>query len=402
MIRFALLLLISLAVSSHAVAAVKWNNSGGSSSGKASPENYWKQAEKAKSCNGPEFEYIEDAVLVDEISVPPSFYEGIDRPLGKKASKKCKFNFATELVPEPLIDAKISSEYGGYDHKRFEKYYDFLNTNIGLNRLEPNSKAADRLQIFLITWANSNALSKNIKFKLMKEFRLDFHIQQMIPPLIIAYADVSQSMNASDRTKVGEWINRLVEQSQNSFFSSRQDNKAYLRHLIALLWGIVIENEKLISQARTGYQNAILDMRPDGTFPKEVSRGGTGIKYQNRAVNVLTTMAGFSTLIGENWIEYEVDGRSIKNAVNWINEASQNPLMNKIYARECKGGSDGTIDKPIMNYLDILRTGSTDLAWVDLYFGLTGEKPEYISKHIRNYKGYWSLGYGPQACIILD
>lgn len=87
MIRFALLLLLSLTVSSPAVAAVKWNNSGGSSSGKASPENYWKQAEKAKSCNGPEFEYIEDAVLLDEISVLPSFYEGIDRPLGKKHQK---------------------------------------------------------------------------------------------------------------------------------------------------------------------------------------------------------------------------------------------------------------------------------------------------------------------------
>ena len=140
----------------------------------------------------------------------------------------------------------------------------------------------------------------------MKEFRLDFHVQSLLPPMIIAYSDVSTSLTQSEKVQVGKWINRLVEQSQQSDFYSRQDNKAYLRHLSALLWGIVINDKGLIEQAKQGYQNAIFDMRPDGTFPKDVSRGGTGIHYQNRSTNALMAIAGYSTLIGENWIEYAV------------------------------------------------------------------------------------------------
>lgn len=112
-------------------------------------------------------------------------------------------------------------------------------------------------------------------------------------------------------------------------------------------------------------------------------------------------MAGYATLIGENWIEYEVNGRSIKNAVDWIDKASQDPSMNKIYARECVGGSDGTIETPIMNYLDTLRTGSSDIAWVEIYTGLTGDKPAFLSQKMRDYKGLWSLSYGPQACVVM-
>ena len=52
MIRFALLLLMSLAVSSQAVAAVKCNNSGGEES-KSDPTNFWNRTKNAKQCFGP-------------------------------------------------------------------------------------------------------------------------------------------------------------------------------------------------------------------------------------------------------------------------------------------------------------------------------------------------------------
>ena len=144
----------------------------------------------------------------------------------------------------------------------------------------------------------------------MKEFRLDFHVQSVLPPLIIAYSDVSGALTKRQRVQVGKWINRLVEQSQKSDFYSRQDNKAYLRHLTALLWGIVVDNEGLIEQARQGYQNAIFDMRPDG-------------------------------------------------------------------------GSNGTIDNPNMNHLDVRNTGESDISRVALYMKLTDERPAFLSKKYR-------------------
>ena len=399
MIRFALILVMSLVVSSQAVAAVKWNNSGGSGT-KSDPTSFWNKTKNAKSCNGPEFDHFRDKISIKKIKVKDKVFEDMNAPLGLHSSASCSFNYASQLVPKPLIDAKISSKYGGKDQKRFQPIYEFLNTNIGLNRLEPNGVAEGRLKDFLLSWSSVNALSKNIRFTLMKEFRLDFHVQSLLPPMIIAYSDVSTSLTQSEKVQVGKWINRLVEQSQQSDFYSRQDNKAYLRHLSALLWGIVINDKGLIEQAKQGYQNAIFDMRPDGTFPKDVSRGGTGIHYQNRSTNALMAIAGYSTLIGENWIEYAVNGRSIRNAVEWLDEANSDPSLNKVYARSCEGGSNGTIDNPNMNHLNILNTGESDISWVTLYMNLTNEEPSFLSKRVQSDRGYWSTAYGPQSCVI--
>jgi hypothetical protein len=120
-----------------------------------------------------------------------------------------------------------------------------LNTNVGLKRLEPNSVVESRPREFLVSWSSEDSLSKNIRSTLMKEFCLDFHVQSLLPPMIIACSDVSWSLTKNERMQVGSWLNCLVEQSQQSDFYSRQDNKAYLRHLTALLWGVVIKNERL-------------------------------------------------------------------------------------------------------------------------------------------------------------
>ena len=397
-ITFVFALMVSVASVVGSAAAKNWNMS----DTKSDPTNFWNKTKNAKSCNGPEFDHIRDKISIKKIRVKDTIFENLNAPLGLRSSAYCKFNYASKMVPKPLVDAKIDSKYGGKDQKRFQPIYEFLNTNIGLNRLEPAGVAESRLKKFLLSWSSADALSKNIRFTLMKKFRLDFHVQSLLPPMIIAFSDISGSLTKNERVQVGSWLNRLVEQSQQSDFYSRQDNKAYLRHLTALLWGIVIENERLVEQAKKGYQNAIFDMRPDGTFPKDVSRGGSGIHYQNRSTNALIALAGYATLIGENWIDYEVNGRSIKDAVAWLDDANSDPSLNKVYARRCDGGSKGTIDSPNMNHLNILRTGESDISWVTLYMHLTDEEPSFLSKRVRTDRGYWSTAYGPQSCLVAD
>jgi len=399
MIRYIFLSFILLSLSSNNYAAVKWNNSV-SGKGKSDPKTYWNKTKYAKSCYGPEFKHLNDKISLKTIKIKDEVFKNIFYPLGLNSTPACKFNYASKLVPKPLVDAKINSKYGGQDQKRFQPIYEFLNTNIGLNRVEPNGVAEKRLKEFLVTWSSENALSKNIRFNLMKKFRLDFHIQSLLPPMIIAYSDISGSLSKNNKVKIGKWLNRLVEQSQISNYFSRQDNKSYLRHLTALLWGIIIKNKDLIKQAKKGYENAIFDMRPDGTFPTDVARGGTGIHYQNRSTNALITIAGYSTIIGQNWIEYKINGRSIKNAVNWLDKVNNDPSLNKVYARKCVGGSNGTINNPNMNHLKIKYSGESDISWVNLYMFLTNEKPNFLSKKVKINQGYWSTAYGPQTCLV--
>ena len=365
------------------------------------PTQFWKKAEAAKTCHVAGLDHHPDKIKIKTIKVDDKTFENVNAPLRLHGGVRCNFNYASQVVPSPMIDAKITSKYGGQDSKRFQPIYEFLNTNIGLNRIKPQGIAQRRLKSFLLDWSSQDALKKNIRFKLMKKFRLDFHVQSLLPTMIIAYSDISGVLTVKERIQVGRWLNRLVEQSQKSSFPSRQDNKSYLRHLTALLWGMVIDHEGLINQARQGYTNAVLDMRPDGTFPKDVSRGGTGIHYQNRSTNVLLTMAGYATLIGEDWIGYEVNGRSLKNAVQWLDRAGRDPTMNKIYAKPCDGGSYNTIDEPNLYHLEISGTGESGISWVPLYTALTGDKLEFLSEKILETRGYWSNSYGPQSCVAV-
>ena len=213
-ITFVCALMVSVTTLIGSAAAKNWNMS----DTKSDPTNFWNKTKNAKSCNGPEFDHIRDKISIKKIKIKDTVYENLNAPLGLRSSAYCKFNYASKMVPKPLVDAKIDSKYGGKDQKRFQPIYEFLNTNIGLNRLEPAGVAASRLKKFLLSWSSADALSKNIRFTLMKKFRLDFHVQSLLPPMIIAYSDVSGSLTKNERVQVGSWLNRLVEQSQQSDF----------------------------------------------------------------------------------------------------------------------------------------------------------------------------------------
>ncbi len=105
------------------------------------PKTYWNKTKYAKSCHGPEFEHLNDKISLKTIKIKDEVFENVFYPLGLNSTSACEFNYASKSVPKPLVDAKINSKYGGQDQKRFQPIYEFLNTNIGLNRVEPNGVA---------------------------------------------------------------------------------------------------------------------------------------------------------------------------------------------------------------------------------------------------------------------
>ena len=153
------IIILSLIITSNVNAKCNFNCSN------SDPKQYWNKTKNAKSCHGSEFEHLNDKINLKTIKIKDEVFENIFYPLGLNSTPNCKFNYASKLVPKPLVDAKINSKYGGQDQKRFQPIYEFLNTNIGLNRVEPNGVAKKRLKEFLVTWSSANALSKNIRFK---------------------------------------------------------------------------------------------------------------------------------------------------------------------------------------------------------------------------------------------
>ncbi|MEX0502731.1 alginate lyase family protein [Alphaproteobacteria bacterium LSUCC0719] len=375
------------------------------------PKGFWKATAKASECYSDPF-FI------------PGIQKGLTSPRKFTANTSNNLNYIRRLsptgqcrtliqrprIPKPLVDAEIDSDYHGNTKDRFQVYYEFLALNIAANRDGTQIAPQERLIEFLANWSEQNALSKNIRFSGIKAYRLDYHVQALLPLMIVAYSDTAKQMTADQRLSVGSWLNRLVGQSQKSSFTT-QDNKNYLRHYTAMLWGILVGDDRLIDQARKAYRSALYYMRPDGTFPTDVARGGMGLHYQNLSVNVLVTMAAASQAIGEDWINMEVNGRSLHDAVGWLVKANQDKSLNRQYARSCPSGSFGTIEEPNLHYREKPGfSGESDSSWVELYLKLTtgsNKNREIASSLNWSYDtplslpqyAIWSKALGPQNCI---
>lgn len=378
---------------------------------KRDPKGFWKATAKASECYTDPFDIPgKQKGLTSPRKFTADTANNLNLIRRLTPTDQCKTSLRRPRVPKPLVDAEIDSDYHGNTAKRFQVYYEFLAINIAANRDGAQTAPQEALIEFLVNWSEQNALSENIRFSKMKAYRLDFHVQALLPPMIVAYSDTAQHMTASQRLAVGSWLNRLVGQSQKSSFNT-QDNKNYLRHYTAMLWGILVGDERLIDQARKAYRSALYYMRPDGTFPTEVARGGMGLHYQNLAVNMLVTMAAASQSIGEDWINIEVNGRSLHDAVGWLVKANQDKSLNRQYARSCPGGSFGTIDEPNLYYRERPGLiGESESSWVEPYLRLAdGDNKNRDIASSLNWLydtplalppyAIWSKTLGPQTCI---
>ena len=110
MIKIVITFVFALMVSASAWAG-NWNTSD-SSGTKSDPTNFWNKTKHAKSCNGPEFDHVRDKISIKRIKVKNKVFANLNAPLGLRSSAYCKFNYASQLVPKPLVDAKINSKYG--------------------------------------------------------------------------------------------------------------------------------------------------------------------------------------------------------------------------------------------------------------------------------------------------
>lgn len=255
--------------------------------------------------------------------------------------------FATRgSPPRPVIDAEITSDYHGCDYCKFESTYRYLGPAIAAYRAAPGAQTAASLQRFLIEWAGANALSERI-WATWEPHPIDYNVLKIIPPMIIAYSEVGPSMAPADAEMVGRWLHRLVGETLKSRWGDRQDNKSYMRHYVGLLWGLLIDDADLRRVAYEAFDEALYDLRPDGSPPNDSMRGGSGLHYANRITVMLTALATAAAADGVNLFAREVEGRSLTNSANWVLVTASFPSLNLRYAKVCPDGGDkpGSYDR---------------------------------------------------------
>ncbi|WP_150526513.1 alginate lyase family protein [Roseibium sediminis] len=259
------------------------------------------------------------------------------------------FNFP----PKPIPVVKLDEAYGNR-HVQVDVATQWFQRASTFVRLSRDPVATRLLKNSLLEWAKANSLGRGIRVNWGNR-PVDYQMMTAISALVSATAEVAPSLTPKERSLIGPWLGKLVSQAAQSHWKDRQDNKAYLRTYIGLLWALMTGDRKAVDEAVEVYKLAVHDMRPDGSFPIDSQRSGMGLHYGSfSTASLVMAAAALQQATGEDLFSYQVDGRSGHDAVNFIVQGIKFPAeTNKIYAIGCKEGGDrfGSPGDPSLHFI---------------------------------------------------
>ena len=256
--------------------------------------------------------------------------------------------------PKPFVKVNTNANvYAQIDQNVFDTRLFLVDMNVYLGSSQASPFYRDQLKNFLIKFAEKKALSEglytNYSSVITENTPVHFEILPLTLNLIHSFNYTNKLMSKDELELVGSWLNRLVTTTiKSSFGGGRQDNKAYYRSQIALAWGLIIGDADLVKNAILIFKNAINEMRADGSFVNESSRGGSANLYQSQATDSLISLAtSLEENLGLPALNFEVDNKSIWNAASRTLDAYDNQVkIASQYGKSCESASYGSTAAP--------------------------------------------------------
>jgi len=270
-----------------------------------------------------------------------------------RGAAQCQSGPGSLVIPRPIAVVKLDEAYGERQHDIdiAATWFRRLTTYL---RLTDDPVARTQLKQGVIEWARAGALGKGIHVSWGAQ-PVDYQMMAAILSILSATAEVAADFSAEERTIVGPWLNRLVAEMGASHWKDRSDNKAYMRTYAALIWGLMVGDDRPVQAAIDEFKLAIHDMRPDGSWPIDTQRGGMGLHYNSgNTAHVVMIGTALKLARGVDLFSYEVDGRSAHTAVEFVLRSIKDPVAtNQQYAIRCPDGGDrfGSVDKPSMSFI---------------------------------------------------
>ena len=258
-------------------------------------------------------------------------------------------------LPKPIITINLNEDYGER-HPQADSAIEFFQKAAYVARVGKSTKEVEKVKTVLLEWANNNALKGGINVSWGKK-PVDWQMMVLISSILTTTAVISESLDSKERQVLGPWLNNLIKNVANSTWKDRQNNKAYQKSYITLIWGLMVNDLNAVQNSINVVKLAVHDMRPDGSFPIDTQRSGMGISYNNKSYGYLLMMA--STLkdkTGVDLFSYNVDGRSLHNGADFVIKSIKEPSkINSIYAISCPDGGDrwGTVEKPSTYFIKL-------------------------------------------------
>ena len=264
----------------------------------------------------------------------------------------------SETPPEPpkRLSAALVDEYAHhYGHHDDEVNVDnagyWFASHLALHRAFPDGPEGRMLIDTLAKWARVRSYMGSIQVGGDKG-PVIFAQATEIATMLNAYADLAPEMTADERTLIGPWLNAIMIKIAGNTDDFPTQNHEAGWGLMTAIWGLATGDREAVQHAIERYKLAIHNMRPDGSFAQDSSRGGSGLSYNNLITgDLVLTAALFKTSLDIDLFDYAVDDRSIHDAVRYVLASARDPVAyNKRYALPCPQASKGAVDQPLRDF----------------------------------------------------
>lgn len=256
--------------------------------------------------------------------------------------------------PEPFVRISVDANtYAQNDPRVSQLRSALVDSLINLSTATPSAAIREQLRATLLAYAQANALSEglltNWSATVTANTPVHFEVMPLTLNLIHAFSHVAPLLSTSERQIVGDWLHRLVSRVvASSWGTGKQDNKAYYRSQVGLAWGLITGDSSLVRNAILIFKHAINEIRPDGSFVNESSRGGSANLYQSQATDsILSIAVALEENLGLPALSFQVNGKSVWTAAGRVVDAYFNQVgIASQYGKSCEQGSFGTVTNP--------------------------------------------------------
>lgn len=280
----------------------------------------------------------------------------------------------------PVVKLVRARDDGGPDER--SEPFAWTVMNVAAVAYGHDDAAARRSLVRLLDrWARSGGLARLEE----DEVNAYYAVDRSLLPTLVAWSLVRKAPDVDeDRAKrIDRWLRRVarlrgdLRPRSSEGDVTRRNNHRYLSASVSMAWGALTGEDSYFREGPDALQEALADMRPDGSLPLETERGARALWYQRHAIASLVTIAEIGAAQGYDLYALEENGRSLHGAVRFLLDAIDDPGLVAPYATaDHKAGTAQDPEDQDLSFLAPRGHGRHYMAWAELYMARFPEREE--------------------------
>ena len=162
-----------------------------------------------------------------------------------------------------------------------------------------NAESALCAGAWLTSWARGGAMLGHMSSRQAEAER-----KWRTAGIAVSYLKIRKMLEEADRVSIDAWMDTLADNVvADQGWPRRRNNHVYWAGYAAGAVGTATGARRHLDYARQAYDDAMTDIRADGTLPMELARRQKALDYHTFALAPLVMLAELAALRGEDWYE---------------------------------------------------------------------------------------------------